>query len=59
MTAACLLLPDVFGDDSSLFAAVNEEVGDRAQQAWSLFLVSAAWVNHLAFWLLSLVPGEG
>ncbi|OXB70505.1 UNVERIFIED_CONTAM: hypothetical protein H355_012685 [Colinus virginianus] len=27
-TAACLLLPDVFGDDSSLFAAVNEEVGD-------------------------------
>ncbi|XP_052640273.1 sterile alpha motif domain-containing protein 3 isoform X2 [Harpia harpyja] len=26
MTAACLLLPDVFGDDSSLFAAVNEEV---------------------------------
>lgn len=28
MTAACLLLPDVFGDDSSLFAAVNEEVGD-------------------------------
>lgn len=30
MTAACLLLPDVFGDDSSLFAAVNEEVGDRA-----------------------------
>ncbi|NXJ15488.1 SAMD3 protein, partial [Odontophorus gujanensis] len=25
-TAACLLLPDVFGDDSSLFAAVNEEV---------------------------------
>nr|XP_009687097.1 PREDICTED: sterile alpha motif domain-containing protein 3 isoform X1 [Struthio camelus australis] len=27
MTAACLLLPDVFGDDSSLFAAVNEEVG--------------------------------
>ncbi|GAB0186680.1 sterile alpha motif domain-containing protein 3 [Grus japonensis] len=26
MTAACLLLPDVFGDDSSLFVAVNEEV---------------------------------
>ncbi|KFP28055.1 Sterile alpha motif domain-containing protein 3, partial [Colius striatus] len=26
MTAACLLLPDVFGDDSSLFAVVNEEV---------------------------------
>ncbi|XP_009561193.1 sterile alpha motif domain-containing protein 3 isoform X1 [Cuculus canorus] len=26
MTAACLLLPDVFGDDSDLFAAVNEEV---------------------------------
>ncbi|XP_050828632.1 sterile alpha motif domain-containing protein 3 [Serinus canaria] len=26
MTAACLLLPEVFGDDSSLFAAVNEEV---------------------------------
>ncbi|NWI88376.1 SAMD3 protein, partial [Pitta sordida] len=26
MTAACLLLPHVFGDDSSLFAAVNEEV---------------------------------
>ncbi|NXV81978.1 SAMD3 protein, partial [Atlantisia rogersi] len=26
MTAACLLLPDVFGDDSSLFAAVNKEV---------------------------------
>ncbi|XP_021246629.1 sterile alpha motif domain-containing protein 3 [Numida meleagris] len=26
MTAACLLLPDVFEDDSSLFAAVNEEV---------------------------------
>ncbi|XP_074436843.1 sterile alpha motif domain-containing protein 3 isoform X2 [Larus michahellis] len=26
VTAACLLLPDVFGDDSSLFAAVNEEV---------------------------------
>ncbi|NXW58139.1 SAMD3 protein, partial [Eurystomus gularis] len=26
MTAACLLLPDVFGDDSSQFAAVNEEV---------------------------------
>ncbi|OPJ73070.1 sterile alpha motif domain-containing protein 3 [Patagioenas fasciata monilis] len=26
MTAACLLLPVVFGDDSSLFAAVNEEV---------------------------------
>ncbi|XP_006118656.2 sterile alpha motif domain-containing protein 3 isoform X2 [Pelodiscus sinensis] len=26
MTATCLLLPDVFGDDSSLFAAVNEEV---------------------------------
>ncbi|NXL92431.1 SAMD3 protein, partial [Alectura lathami] len=26
MTAACLLLPDVFGDDSSLFAAVNDEV---------------------------------
>ncbi|NXX86305.1 SAMD3 protein, partial [Urocolius indicus] len=26
MTAACLLLPDVFGDDSNLFAAVNEEV---------------------------------
>ncbi|XP_010174144.1 sterile alpha motif domain-containing protein 3 [Antrostomus carolinensis] len=26
MTAACLLLPDVFGDDSRLFAAVNEEV---------------------------------
>ncbi|XP_054029953.1 sterile alpha motif domain-containing protein 3 [Dryobates pubescens] len=25
MTAACLLLPEVFGDDSSLFAAVNEE----------------------------------
>ncbi|NXS91987.1 SAMD3 protein, partial [Jacana jacana] len=25
-TAACLLLPDVFGDDSSLFAAVNKEV---------------------------------
>ncbi|XP_065590111.1 sterile alpha motif domain-containing protein 3 [Cyrtonyx montezumae] len=25
-TAACLLLPDVFGDDPSLFAAVNEEV---------------------------------
>ncbi|XP_064304693.1 sterile alpha motif domain-containing protein 3 [Phalacrocorax carbo] len=25
-TAACLLLPDVFGDDASLFAAVNEEV---------------------------------
>ncbi|XP_062428541.1 sterile alpha motif domain-containing protein 3 isoform X1 [Rhea pennata] len=26
MTAACILLPDVFGDDSSLFAVVNEEV---------------------------------
>ncbi|NXN97126.1 SAMD3 protein, partial [Rhinopomastus cyanomelas] len=26
MTAACLLLPDVFGDDSSLFAAVDKEV---------------------------------
>ncbi|XP_051469786.1 sterile alpha motif domain-containing protein 3 [Apus apus] len=26
MTAACLLLPEVFGDDSSLFAAVNEKV---------------------------------
>ncbi|NXS21999.1 SAMD3 protein, partial [Mystacornis crossleyi] len=26
MTAACLLLPEVFGDDSSLFAAVDEEV---------------------------------
>ncbi|NXG45099.1 SAMD3 protein, partial [Psilopogon haemacephalus] len=26
ITAACLLLPDVFGEDSSLFAAVNEEV---------------------------------
>ncbi|KFQ30402.1 Sterile alpha motif domain-containing protein 3, partial [Mesitornis unicolor] len=26
MTAACLLLPDVFGDDASLFAAVNDEV---------------------------------
>ncbi|XP_062344790.1 sterile alpha motif domain-containing protein 3 isoform X1 [Cinclus cinclus] len=26
MTAASLLLPEVFGDDSSLFAAVNEEV---------------------------------
>ncbi|XP_053829639.1 sterile alpha motif domain-containing protein 3 isoform X1 [Vidua macroura] len=26
MTAACLVLPEVFGDDSSLFAAVNEEV---------------------------------
>uniref|UniRef100_A0A8C3R724 Sterile alpha motif domain containing 3 n=1 Tax=Cyanoderma ruficeps TaxID=181631 RepID=A0A8C3R724_9PASS len=26
MTAACLLLPEVFGDDASLFAAVNEEV---------------------------------
>ncbi|XP_056343958.1 sterile alpha motif domain-containing protein 3 isoform X3 [Oenanthe melanoleuca] len=26
MTAACLLLPEVFGDDSSLFAAVNDEV---------------------------------
>ncbi|XP_073193391.1 sterile alpha motif domain-containing protein 3 isoform X2 [Lepidochelys kempii] len=26
MTATCLLLPDVFGDDSSLFTAVNEEV---------------------------------
>lgn len=33
MTAACLLLPEVFGDDSSLFAAVNEEVGDRAPAA--------------------------
>lgn len=30
MTAACVLLPVVFGDDSSLFAAVNEEVGDKA-----------------------------
>ncbi|NXA47076.1 SAMD3 protein, partial [Nothocercus julius] len=26
MTAACLLLPEVFGDDAALFAAVNEEV---------------------------------
>ncbi|NWI15208.1 SAMD3 protein, partial [Crypturellus soui] len=26
MTAACLLLPEVFGDDATLFAAVNEEV---------------------------------
>ncbi|XP_039770870.1 sterile alpha motif domain-containing protein 3 [Ornithorhynchus anatinus] len=26
MTATCLLLPDVFGDNPSLFAAVNEEV---------------------------------
>ncbi|KAM9156231.1 sterile alpha motif domain-containing protein 3 isoform 1-T2 [Pangshura tecta] len=26
MTATCLLLPDVFGDDPSLFVAVNEEV---------------------------------
>ncbi|XP_061482304.1 sterile alpha motif domain-containing protein 3 isoform X2 [Rhineura floridana] len=26
MTATCLLLPDVFGEDSYLFAAVNEEV---------------------------------
>ncbi|KAM6126883.1 LOW QUALITY PROTEIN: sterile alpha motif domain-containing protein 3 [Pterocles gutturalis] len=26
MTAACLVLPDVFGDNSSLFPAVNEEV---------------------------------
>ncbi|XP_048210609.1 sterile alpha motif domain-containing protein 3 [Perognathus longimembris pacificus] len=26
MTATCLLLPDVFGDDSSLFVVVNEKV---------------------------------
>ncbi|NWX91666.1 SAMD3 protein, partial [Nothoprocta pentlandii] len=26
MTAACLLLPEVFGEDAALFAAVNEEV---------------------------------
>ncbi|XP_025066416.1 sterile alpha motif domain-containing protein 3 [Alligator sinensis] len=26
MTATCLLLPDAFGDDTSLFVAVNEEV---------------------------------
>ncbi|XP_062981516.1 sterile alpha motif domain-containing protein 3 [Elgaria multicarinata webbii] len=26
MTATCLLLPEVFGEDSSLFATVNEEV---------------------------------
>ncbi|XP_068040581.1 sterile alpha motif domain-containing protein 3 isoform X2 [Anomalospiza imberbis] len=26
MTAACLVLPEVFGDDSSLFAAVNKKV---------------------------------
>lgn len=27
MTATCLLLPDVFGDDPSLFVIVNEKVG--------------------------------
>lgn len=26
MTATCLLLPDVFGDDPSLFVIVNEKV---------------------------------
>ena len=26
MTATCLLLPDVFGDDPSLFVVVNEKV---------------------------------
>lgn len=26
MTATCLLLPDVFGEDSSLFVIVNDKV---------------------------------
>lgn len=29
------------------------------QQSWPLFLVSAAWAHHLAFWCLSLAPGMG
>lgn len=30
MTATCLLLPDVFGDDPSLFVSVNEKVCSRS-----------------------------
>lgn len=57
MTAACLLLPEVFGDDSSLFAAVNEEVGDSQQAA----LVSLPFISCTSPGLLvaQLSSGRG
>lgn len=52
MTATCLLLPDVFGDDPSLFVIVNEKVCSMSMIGFDSSCLHVIIYSNAGWWPL-------